>query len=170
VHFSWPFSPGYFTRKRRRDSSLAVANDKERSITVVTTGKNLTAGKAQARQSGNGGNGRTGFWLKLATGVAIVGCATALTFGGLRSNEKAQEPQVAPAEQIAPGGVVGSRERQIFMEWNTVLPTAGAGTSFNAPPYRDWASILFWEQNQLPELPVPSPLGCHHGELAPCDR
>ena len=137
---------------------------------MATTIKQLAAGRAQEQQSGNGGDGRSGFWIKFATGAAIVGCSVALTFGGLRSQDKAQAPQVAPVTQVGPGGVVGSREWQIFIELNTVLPTAGAGTSFNAPPYRDWAAILFWEQNQLPELSSPLPLACHHGELAPCDR
>ncbi len=48
---------------------------------AMTSGK-LVAGKALASQGGNGRNGRMA---KLAAGVAVLGCAAALAFGGLKS-------------------------------------------------------------------------------------
>jgi hypothetical protein len=65
---------------------------------MVTTSSNLVAGKA-IRGRGGDGNGRSGLKAKLAAGVAILGCAGAIAFGGLRPERAApvQQPAVAPA-------------------------------------------------------------------------
>lgn len=146
---------------------------------MATTSGNLVAGKA-ASQGSNGNNGRYGLKAKLAAGVAILGCAGALAFGGLRAERAAQPaPSVAPAASTAPADL---RAQQRFLEQNLVLPSGGAATMTPAlsggsyadtifeleqlrnqatqgvtpnggavAPRLDWMTIRLIEQNQLPE-------------------
>ena len=75
---------------------------------MTTTSSTLAAGKAIAGQGGNGkGGGRRGLRATLAAGVAILGCAAALTFGGLRAHDGAQtQPATSAATQQAPAGFI----------------------------------------------------------------
>ena len=62
---------------------------------MATTSGNLVAGKV-ASQGGNGRDGRYGPKAKVATGLAILGCAAALAFGGAQRGDTAQfQPQAA---------------------------------------------------------------------------
>jgi hypothetical protein len=62
---------------------------------MATTSSNLVAGKV-ASQGGNRNNGRYGIRAKLAAGVAILGLAAILAFGGAQRYHTAQsQPQVA---------------------------------------------------------------------------
>ena len=65
---------------------------------MATTSSNLVAGKALAGQGGNRHNGRGGLKAKVALGMAALGCAGALAFGGLRPERSApaQPPVAAP--------------------------------------------------------------------------
>src|SRR3954447_12940003 len=83
----------------QRTAMNATATEPERRATegstgMATTSSNLVAGKALAAgkaAAGPGGDGtggssgRGGRRAKLAAGVAILGCAAALAFGGLRA-------------------------------------------------------------------------------------
>ncbi len=69
---------------------------------MATTSSTLVAGKALASQGGNGDNGRFGLKAKLAAGIAVLGCAGALVFGGLKTADSAT-PQAQPA--VAPANV-----------------------------------------------------------------
>jgi hypothetical protein len=82
---------------------------------MATTSGNLMAGKA------NGG--QYGLKAKLAAGAAVLGCAAALAFGGLRPGGGGHAPAMAPA---APVARTNSVERQQFLAWNMELPTGGA--------------------------------------------
>ena len=112
---------------------------------MATTSSNLTAGKIAGKVANQGGNrhdGRFGLKAKLATGVAILGCAAALAFGGLRGSEGAQSPAVAP---VAPAAQANGRTQQLFMEQNHSLPDSGTTASGAR------AQQLFQELNtQLP--------------------
>jgi hypothetical protein len=64
---------------------------------MATMSSNLVAGKAIGGQGGDG-KGRFALRAKLAAGVAILGCAGALAFGGLRAtSETTSQAAVAPA-------------------------------------------------------------------------
>ena len=52
---------------------------------MATTSSNLVAGKALAGHGSNGNNGRYGLKAKVMAGIAVLGCAAALAFGGLKS-------------------------------------------------------------------------------------
>jgi hypothetical protein len=105
----------------------------------------------EAAIDGRGGNGtgeRFGLRAKAAAGVAILGCAAALTFGGLLTGGAARhQPQAGPAAAMAQAsgidrqrflaanrelpdgtlpGAANAHAAQRFLEWNTQLPTGGA--------------------------------------------
>jgi len=65
---------------------------------MATTSSNLVAGKIAgkvASQGGNRNNGRIGLKAKVAAGVAILGCAATLAFGGLQAVDRSA-PQAQP--------------------------------------------------------------------------
>ena len=105
---------------------------------MATTSSTLVAGKALASQGGNGNNGRYGLKAKLAAGVAILGCAAALAFGGLRAGEGAQSPAVAPAITSAQTDVRAQQVRTLVQRENpepyfpTILLTANLSDTGNA--------------------------------------
>jgi hypothetical protein len=166
---------------------------KEGSTDMATTSSNLVAGKALAGRGGNGG-GQYGLKAKLLAGVAILGCAATLMFGGIRAGDgaqgQAQSGPVASFEQS--NGVLSagqqrflevnyyfpagsgptsrtSFEQMHFLEDNLILPSAGAsGLPSTAAPTRDWATIIMIEQNQLPEMTTPAaPSGVGPQEYLP---
>ena len=99
---------------------------------MATTSGNLTAGKAVTGRLGNGNGGRYGLKAKLAAGMAVLGCAAALAFGGLRVSENAQSSAAAPVV-TAPQAM--SREQLLFREQNLWLPMGAlpvATASFEA--------------------------------------
>lgn len=140
---------------------------------MATTSSTLVAGEV-ARQGGSGSNGRYGLKAKMAASVAILGCAAALAFGGLRPGESVPAASLAavgtggqgdvgarqrfleenlwlPTGTIA--GPVTSREHRIFLEQNRQLPDGSA-----TAPRLDWETIRLIEQNLLPEAaPTPGP-------------
>jgi hypothetical protein len=75
---------------------------------MATTISIRVAGKPSAEQGGNGTNGRDGrFGLraKLMAGVAILGCAAALTFGVVRTEGATQhQSQTLPPAALLPAG------------------------------------------------------------------
>lgn len=79
---------------------------------MTTTSSTLVAGKAAGKAAGTvasqggGNNRRYGLKAKLAAGVAILGCAAALAFGGLQATGR-PAPQAAPV--AAPGNVAQSQ-------------------------------------------------------------
>lgn len=107
---------------------------------MATTSGNLAAGRV-ASKGGNGNSERYGLKAKMLAGLAILGCATALTFGGLRQGGGGP-PQPATAASISQRISI---EQQRFLESNTQLPDGGATLRL------DWATIWLIEQNQLPE-------------------
>jgi hypothetical protein len=122
----------------------------EGGTAMATTSSTLAAGKAISGQGGNGNHGRYGLKAKLAAGVAMLGCAAALAFGGLHSGERAQSPAMAPALTSSQADV---RAQQLFLEQNLSLPDGGATT----PVARERQRFL--EVNtQLPSDGAASPL------------
>ena len=71
---------------------------------MVTTSGNLVAGEAINGRGGDG-NGRSGLKAKLALGVALLGCAGALAFGGLRATSE------APSQAATGAGAASSTYR-----------------------------------------------------------
>src|SRR5690349_18158031 len=133
--------------------SAAATEQSRRAIEggtdMATTSSTLVAGKV-ASQGGNGNNGGYGLKAKVTASVAILGCAAALAFGGLRGSEGAQAPAVAPAVAVS---AVSMRERQYFLEQNLNLPEGGATPPITREQQR------FLEQNtQLPTGGMPAPL------------
>jgi hypothetical protein len=64
---------------------------------MATTSDKLATGKALAGQGGDRNGGRYGLRVKLAAGVAILGCAGTLAFGGLRATDSGStQPAIAP--------------------------------------------------------------------------
>ena len=162
---------------------------------MAATSSNLAVGKAIGEQSGDDSKGRYGLMAKLMAGVAIVGCAAALAFGGLQAENDAQaRVQSGPvASQYESNGALSaaqqrfleenyhlsggtsplattSAEMQYFLEENLVLPSAGADLLVAPAPGGDWATILLIEQNQLPEITSVPPGMCLPGDLGGCER
>ena len=117
---------------------------------MATTSGNLLAGTAINGQGGGGKGGRqNGLMTKVAAGVAALGCAAALVFGGLRGGEEARTgAQSGPAVPIS--GVSDSHRRQ-FLAWNTDLPD---GTAPAAVISADRQHFLAWNV----DLPGGAPL------------
>ena len=108
---------------------------------MATTSGNLTMR--------NGG--RYGRRAKLLAGLAALGCAAALAFGGLRPSDTAQTPPAASA-LTAPAPASSSEQR--FLEWNLQFPT---GTLPGAIATQEQQRFL--EQNHwLPEVPAALPI------------
>ena len=86
---------------------------------MATTSSNLVAGKATS--GGRGGNGgRFGLRAKVAAGVATLGCAAALAFGGLHNGDAARrQPQAVPATVFTQ---TSGSDRQHFLASNLELP------------------------------------------------
>jgi hypothetical protein len=149
---------------------------------MVTT----TSGTLVASQSDNGSNGRYGLKAKLAIGVAVLGCAVTLTFGGLRAGDAAR-PAEHTSPLVSPAQTNGARsyEQVRFLEDNVELPSAGATLLFTPDPFTyredrrvslptgaapalDREAIYLIEQNQLPELTFPAaPAGMGPQEYLP---
>ena len=83
---------------------------------MATTSSNLVAGKALAGQGGNGNNGRYGLKAKLMAGVAILGCAATLAFGGLQRADR-PAPQVQPV--AVPGNVALAQTQAATATWSS---------------------------------------------------
>jgi hypothetical protein len=75
---------------------------------MATTSSNLVAGKAISGQSGNGNNERSGLKAKLAAGVAILGCAAAVAFGGAKLTD---HPTPSAQSAAAPANVAHAQTR-----------------------------------------------------------
>src|SRR5688572_21739458 len=75
---------------------------------MATTSSIPVAGTVSAGQGGNGSDkrgGRFGLKAKLAASVAILGCAAALAFGGLRGEGATRaQPQAPPSSASLPAG------------------------------------------------------------------
>jgi hypothetical protein len=99
---------------------------------MATTSSNLVASKALAGQGNNGRGGRYGLKAKLAAGTAILGCAAALTFGGLWVAERSA-PQVQPA--IAPINVALAQTQagSGYQEFSPSDLSSSVGTVTSAP-------------------------------------
>ena len=99
---------------------------------MATTSSNLRAGKAATGQGGNGKNGRYGLKAKLAAGVAALGCAAALVFGGVQLTHSAQaDPAANAAVQpaagtsfLAPIGRTGPSDEYLQADFANTLPVA----------------------------------------------
>ncbi len=64
---------------------------------MATMSGNLATGETTSGPRGNGARGRFGRTAKLAAGVATLGCAAALAFGGLQAAHAAPVPPTAAA-------------------------------------------------------------------------
>src|SRR4051794_24617841 len=81
---------------------------------MATTSSNPVAGEPAgeaASQGGNGRDGRHGLKAKVATGVAILGCAAALAFGGAQRGETA--PPRPPAAHAAASMADGEQQERM---------------------------------------------------------
>ena len=108
---------------------------------MATTSGNLVAGTATAGQGGKGSHGGRGWRAALAAGVVALGCAAALTLGGLRAGDGGRPQAAGPAPAISQASGTG---QQRFLERNLQLPSAGAMSPVSSDRQR------FLELNELP--------------------
>lgn len=101
---------------------------------MATTDGTLAAGEGQAGQGGNGRGRRHGLRRRIATGLAVLGCAAALTLGGLRPADIAQAHPAAsaagdPGRPCVYGDALGVPGEGCGAAWPTLV-----GATTGEPP------------------------------------
>lgn len=98
---------------------------------MATTSGTLVAGKAITGQGGDGGDKRRGLWAKVAVSMAVLGCAAALTFGGLHAKNTAGSDTAAPVvpqasinHRLSPVGRTGPSDEYVRADFANALPIA----------------------------------------------
>jgi hypothetical protein len=107
---------------------------KERSTEMATTSGNLVAGEAISGQFGSGNNGRHSLKAKVAAGVAVLGCAAALTFGGLQRAD-------SPAQQAQPVAIPGNVALAQTQSGNGYLEFSPGNVSNDEAPAIDMPNV-----------------------------
>jgi hypothetical protein len=120
---------------------------------MANTSSTLASGTAMGAQGGKGNNGRYGLRAKLAVGVAVVGCAAALTLGGARTSERAP---VVPAATTVANSQLGGAEPQRFLEQNLTLPT-GEGATVGGERLRFLEVNTRLPEGRAPAFTTPAP-------------
>lgn len=148
---------------------------------MATTSSKLMAGKV-ANQGSNGSSGRNGLKAKLATGLAVLGCAAALTFGGVRLFTSAQSatatnptvPQAASTHLLSPIGRTGPADEYLQAEFTPVrqvITRTGPADEYTqtegVPTSVDWEQV---ERAQVAPSLSPAPVDWEQeerGQVAP---
>ena len=131
---------------------------------MATTSSNLVAGKALAGQGGDGSHRRFGLKAKLAAGVAVLGCAAALAFGGLKTADSATaraQPAAAPANLALAQTLAGNGYLAFSLGESSAVVAPGSGAP-NVARTRTLAGVGYLEYQ-----PGEEPSSGGGSELAP---